>query len=841
MSNHNNQNDDLIEEGIKKGIIKIKDSKIFYPNGKSYNFKDPEEKVRASVFVELVEKYKYPKKRIDTEVLGPRREPKLPADIVIYEGDDKESVFIVVETKTGTTIKDIEEAKREGLGNSNLLNTKYLLVVCGTERMTYNIEKHPSTVAKLEKYRIADVPIKYGKAPKYRYKRGDPEHELKEASFKELDKKFHLCHDEIWEGGKRDPAVAFDEISKLLITKLYDERFTPHDEYYKFQIGTYEETKDVTKRIKEVYDSVQKKNSDVFKTKIELPDNVIFRIVEHLQNISLRNTDLDAKGRAFESFLGKLFRGEYGQYFTARQIVEFMVDFIDPDEDDFLIDPACGSGGFLLYSMKHVLNKIQKRYKTDKETINRINWEFAHKQIFGIEINDRIARVAMMDMVIHEDGHSNIDCNDALDDYDTFDPKKAIKPNKYDILLTNPPFGKRIKSNDKHYFKNYFLTKGNKGNVKKSEMSEILFIERCLDLIKEGGKIGIVLPDSAFTNKGNIPVVEYLTKKTKILGVVSVPQHTFIPYGSMSKTSLLFLQKLKEGEKAEDYPIFMAHVEHVGYDATRREDINDLPQILKEFKQFEKDTKGYPKYKQLKNDLWIAKIKFSQLKNKLDVEAYSKDYLDIIEKIEKAKRERGYDVLPLFEVSENIFAGVGPKKSDYNKQGIAIIKTATVSKITGKVGYVNWFGIQFVDEKKYKTSKKFIEVNDILIQSVAHTKEYIGDKIAIVDKIPKEFEYLLALSKFLIVRPNVSKIDPVYLFVYLSSDYGRKQFKHFIRGMTAEIYEFDMKNIFVITPPRPEQKRIVKDFLKEVQDYFKFREELRITKENLDTIGENII
>jgi len=99
----------------------------------------------------------------------------------------------------------------------------------------------------------------------------------------------------------------------------------------------------------------------------------------------------------------------------------------------------------------------------------------------------------------------------------------------------------------------------------------------------------------------------------------------------------------------------------------------------------------------------------------------------------------------------------------------------------------------------------------------------------------------LALSKFLIVRPNVSKIDPVYLFVYLSSDYGRKQFKHFIRGMTAEIYEFDIKNIFVITPPKPEQKRIVKDFLKEVQDYFKFREELRITKENLDTIGENII
>ncbi|GAH08303.1 unnamed protein product, partial [marine sediment metagenome] len=135
--------------------------------------------------------------------------------------------------------------------------------------------------------------------------------------------------------------------SKLIITKLYDERYIPHGEYYKFQIGTYEEPKDVAKRIKEIYETVQKKNSGVFKAKLELPDAMIFRIVEHLQDISLRITDLDAKGRAFENFLGKLFRGEYGQYFTPRQIVEFMVEIIDPDENDYLIDPACGSGGFV--------------------------------------------------------------------------------------------------------------------------------------------------------------------------------------------------------------------------------------------------------------------------------------------------------------------------------------------------------------------------------------------------------------------------------------------------------------------------------------------------------------
>ena len=835
QKNNNWQDDPMIKLGLEKGIIKLKDNKIIYPNKKSYNFKDPEEKVRARVFVELVEKYKYPIKRLDTEVYPPRREPKLPADIVVYEDDEKEKVFIVVETKADSTKKDLEVGKREGLGNANLLNAKYLLVVCASEWMPYNLIKRPSTATKLEKYRIADIPVKYGKEPKFRFKRGDKDNELRKATFKELDSKFQLCHDEIWEGGKRDPAVAFDEISKIIITKLYDERYTPHGEYYKFQIGTYEEPKEVAARIKEIYKTVQKRNFEVFKGKIELPDSIIFRIVEHLQDISLRNTDLDAKGRAFEQFLGKLFRGEYGQYFTPRQIVEFMVSVLDPDEMDYIIDPACGSGGFLLYSMKHVLHKITKKYKEDKETIDRLNWDFSYKQIFGIEINDRIARVAMMDMVIHEDGHSNIECNDALEDYSKFDPRKAIKPNKYDIVLTNPPFGKRIKSTEKKYFKNYILAKN-----KKSEMSEIFFVERCLDLVKEGGKVGIVLPDSAFTNKSNIPVVEYLLKKAKLLAVVSIPQLTFIPYGSMSKTSLLFLQKLKENEKVKDYPIFLAHVEHVGYDATRREDKNNLPRVLKEWFIYKKNPLQYPIFKQLDSDLWIAKINFSQLKNKLDVEAYSKDYLDILEKINLLGKKRGYRILPLSDVCSTIFPGVGPKKSDYGGKGIPIIKTGTVIKITDRIGYINWSSIQFVNKKKYKNSKKFLQKNDILLQSVAHTKEYIGDKITILDDFPKEYKEILALSKFLVIRPDSKKINPYYLFVYLSSDFGRKQFKHFIRGMTAEIYEFDIKNVLVLVPPEKQQERIAQQFLSNREKYLKLRKEIIDAKKSLDDLEKEI-
>jgi len=240
----------------------------------------------------------------------------------------------------------------------------------------------------------------------------------------------------------------------------------------------------------------------------------------------------------------------------------------------------------LLYSMRHVLNKVTEKYKEDKETIDRLNWDFSHKQIFGIEINDRIARVAMMDMVIHEDGHSNIECNNALISYKDFDPAKKLEPNKYDIVLTNPPFGAFIKDED-------ILRDFELGKDRKAQRTEILFIERCLDLLKSGGKMGIVLPDGILTNSSLQYVRDFINKNAKILAVVSLPQLAFVSSGAGVKASLLFLQKKKEGEKASNYPIFMAIAEHIGYDATGRPDSNDLPKILEEYRKFEKNPKNY--------------------------------------------------------------------------------------------------------------------------------------------------------------------------------------------------------------------------------------------------------
>jgi type I restriction enzyme M protein len=565
--------------GVKTGYLRIKDNRIEYTySKKEYAFGDPEEKVRAATYVNLIEYYQYSPKRIDVEVFPPRREPKLPADIVVFEDDERENPYIVVEVKASSQKIQIDEAKREGLGNSNLLNAKYLLLACGDETLAYDVAKKPS-FGNLDKCMVADIPKKYGKVPKYKYKKGDPSWELRKASFNELSNKFQLCHDEIWEGGKRDPAIAFDEISKLMLAKIYDERFTPTDEYYKFQVGTFEEPTEVAKRIREeLYKEAQQKEPDVFRTDIELSSEIIFRIVKVFEDISLIHTDLDAKGRAFESFLGTLFRGEYGQYFTRREIVQFMVSMLDSDERDLIIDPACGSGGFLLYSLELVRNKIRQRYRGDQRTIDRIDWDFAHNQIFGIEVNDRIARVAMMDMVIHDDGHSNIEAHDALDDYKHFDKRKDIRPRKYSLVLTNPPFGAVIK--DERILSNFEL-----GKDRGRQRTEVLFIERCLDLLRPGGRMGIVLPDGILTNTSLQYVRDFIRKKAKILAVVSLPQTAFVPAGSGVKASLLFLEK-KWTEEEKSYPIFMAIAEHVGYDATGRPDTNDLPSILEKYRLF---------------------------------------------------------------------------------------------------------------------------------------------------------------------------------------------------------------------------------------------------------------
>lgn len=580
--------DKYIEIDIEKNRISYKTRE----GTKSYFSNKSEEQVRAEFYSELIYKYNYDPKRIGFEVEVPRRKPSDWADIIVYEDDNGKKPYITVECKKDEISEsEIKQSIEQVFGNANSLRSKYAIVVAGSVRIAFDVANYPPS--EREKNAISDIPIRYGKVPKYTYQKGAPEivygtgdRDLKKPTRQELLIKFQQCHDIIWEGGKRNPAEAFDEMSKLMFCKIWDERWiTKKAKYYKFQVGTHETKKEIASRVIGIYNRTQELEPGVFLDPIKVGDSIIYSIIQILQEISLSKADLDAKGEAFEYFLGKIFKGEMGQYFTPRDIARFMVSFLAPNEFDYVIDPACGSGGFLLEVLEQVrttlFNELEER---DAERRWR---DFALEQVWGIEINSQLSRVAMMNMILHEDGHTNIDNDDALDIPQVW-VKEGIKKNfskKFSLLLTNPPFGSVIKWEEKQYMEGYTLGKG-----RKSQKAEILFIERCLDFLKAGGRLGIVLPDGISTNASLQYVRDFILERAQILGIVSLPQGAFSYYGSGVQASLVFLRKKKEDEKIpENYPIFMAEAKHIGYDTTGRPDKNEFPEILKAWEAFKKD------------------------------------------------------------------------------------------------------------------------------------------------------------------------------------------------------------------------------------------------------------
>ncbi|MBI5573000.1 MAG: N-6 DNA methylase [Elusimicrobia bacterium] len=572
-------------------LVQIKDNKVTYlAINKSYRATDPEEQVRISIYQELIKKYKYPKEKIDLEVIVPRRKPEDKADIIVYEDDEKKNPYLVVECKKdGITDAEYKQAIEQVFGNANSIRAKFACVVAGNTRTVFDVSEFKPS--EREKNVVADIPIKYGKVPKYKFLKGDKNHELIKVSKDDLMRALGKAHDTIWQGGKYDPTDSFDEISKLLFCKLSDEKEeTIKGDPYKFQIGTHETADEVFKRIDSIYQKAKKKASEVFQENIKLDSEIVYSVVEHLQSINFNKTDLDTKGIAFETFLGNYFKGEMGRYFTPREVIRFSIKMLNPKTDQLILDPACGSGGFLLNAMDFIREYAQKEFSDDPIESYRMWHDFAKENLYGIEISDKIARVCKMNMIIHDDGHTNIISTDSLSDFEDIQKiRQNFKKNKFDLILTNPPFGANVKGKEKPYLEKYEL-----GKNKKNQSTEVLFIERCLDFLKEDGKMAIVLPDGILTNSSLQPVRDFLMKKSQILAVVSLPQFAFAHFGAGVKTSLVFLRKKDESEKLEKYPIFMSIAEHIGYDATGRKDtINDLDTIYEEYKKFSKNPKEY--------------------------------------------------------------------------------------------------------------------------------------------------------------------------------------------------------------------------------------------------------
>ena len=581
----------LLLEGIEKGLITISDDnktvKYIHQN-KPRNLNNPEEKVQVEAFLRLVLEYGYPVEHIEQFVMVTMGADKREADIIVYEDSEKTKPKIIVECKKQeVSQQEFNQAVNQGFSYANALSgtIKYIWVYSELLSEIYRFDKekdNKESLQDLPKFGSDSVApynfVKGGGVKEYTDDTGKKHtqkfKDIKTVNEEELTRRFKQAHGALWAGGQLNPSEAFDELDKLIFCKIWDEKYNIVDgklkprkkgEIYDFQIikeATETKTNEsLARRIKAIYAAGKNFDKEVFKDDIRLTNERIRTIVNYLQEINLSATDLDSKGRAFETFMGSFFRGEFGQYFTPRVIVQFIVESLPITNNSVVLDTSCGSGGFLLHALDKVRRQADKEYpdyKTDVEDHKAWHdyWHtFAEKNLYGIEINEQIARTAKMNMIIHDDGHTNVISVDGLiTDNEVFEitKNKGFKYDAFDFIITNPPFGSSVKENEKHYLKNFFLGKkqvdwldykNGKVSNRNNQSTEVLFIEQCYNYLAEDGYLAAVLPDGILTNSSLQYVRDAIEDWYRLVAVVSMPQTAFSATGAGVKSSVLFVKK----------------------------------------------------------------------------------------------------------------------------------------------------------------------------------------------------------------------------------------------------------------------------------------------------------
>lgn len=531
----------------------------------------------------LVDDYGYPKENIQTrpqyrvKVRPSDVKKEYPVDIAVFNDSThtEDNVHIIIECK--------KKNRKDGLSQLQdyLRFSKAYLGVWfnGEERLyLHKIERD----GKILFDEIPNIP-RYGErvedVGKFKRKDLKPAENLK-PTFKTI--RNYLAANAV--GITRDEVFA-SQIINLIFCKIYDERFTKPDDTVKFRAGIDEDDEEVRKRILELFEQVKKQYSDV----IDVADSVLLDakclkyIVGELQLYSLKDSSRDAVGEAFEIFIGPSLKGSQGQFFTPRNVVNMVINMIDPDTDEKILDPACGSGGFLVESLRYVWNKLEKKaidLGWPEAEIEAEKQKVAIKNFRGIDKDNFLSKVAKAYLAILGDGRGGVHCENSLDKFSNWSTKtrEDICEGTFDVIVTNPPFGKKLAIDTTEILELYDLghkwkqnTDGNfvmEGLVDK-QPPQILFIERCFQMLKPGGRMGIVLLESIFGMPKYQYVVEYIRKKSKILAVVTLPEDLFQPH-THAKCCVLICKKYKEDESFEscnDYDIFMSDVKWCGHDS----------------------------------------------------------------------------------------------------------------------------------------------------------------------------------------------------------------------------------------------------------------------------------
>lgn len=593
------------EPDVAIAAIIVEQGKILdFIDGKTQRRETPEEYVRQEIAKSLVREYRYSKADIEVEFtirLGTRK-PR--ADLVIFPPQTphkQEHAEIIVECKA-PSVKAAD--KNEGVEQLRSYmaacpNVAYGMWTNGVERFCY---RRVVSEGKVNTEEVSDLP---------EFGRGDEDedrprfNQLKPATSDTLLFGFRRCHNYIAGNQGLQKPQAFWELLKLIFCKIHDERHNDEVEFFAAATerhGVNGPIK-VQKRLGSLFTQVKNDYPTIFKASegIELKPVVLAYLVTQLQMYSLLESDIDVKGRAYEEIVGSNLRGDRGEFFTPRNVCRMAVSMLDPGEKQVCLDPACGTGGFLITAMNHVIEKIRKAEmekwgnkldRAETAVAERIR-KFAGHCIVGIDFNPELVKASKMNMVMNNDGEGGLFQANSLESPATWDAELRARNvmGHIDLLFTNPPFGSKIPITDPSILEKCDLGHSwsydkssdrwrKTGTVQRSQPPEILFIERCVRFLKPGtGRAAIVLPDGILGSPGLGYVRDWILRNTRVLASIDLHPDTFQPFVSV-QTSLLVVQRKTEEQinlesaagRLNDYEVFMAVANHVGHD--KRGNIN---------------------------------------------------------------------------------------------------------------------------------------------------------------------------------------------------------------------------------------------------------------------------
>ena len=772
------------------------------PMNRTEGYAASEAQIAAEYLVELTHRYGYEPNRIGLEVILP--EQKWRADLVIFHDDERTRPYAIIEFKRGDiTDSEFDRAIEQvcSYGASSKFRPNFVGVVTGQTRRFLDLSLRDGTLEH-EANIIADLPQRYGKPEEFRFRKGT-NNDVPAVNKEVLISIFKKCHQTLWGGGKLSPSEAFGELCKIIFVKMSDEQINRENgEPYQFQTKTYEPNDKLYERIRSIYEVQQQREPDVVADNIKIDAPTLRTIVSHLEGINLSKTAPDAKGAAFEMFTSDFFKRQSGQHLTPREIIDFAIQMVQPRNDERILDPACGSGGFLFRSLDHIRKEMNDHHDNSEKYSE--DWQApTKKQLFGIEVNKEIARVAKMNMILHNDDHTNIIITDALQELESIRERTGnneFKEQSFDLVLTTPPFGGMVPLSENPYLEDYELgsqkNKAGQVSMRKSQRTEILFIERIWKFLKPGtGRAAVIIPDGILTSSSLQEVRDFLLERFQISAIVSLPQTAFTYFGTSVKASIVFLHRRTGAKKmSDDEVIFMALPELIGYDATGRKIENQLPEVLNQYRASRENLEPSPAKALISEEkLQCFAVERGKVNNRLDPYFYQPRFENLL----AALRQGPYKILGnIAKLCHQKW-----KTEEHLEETFRYIEINNVNRDTGEASFS-----EVLTKEAPSRAQMMVQKDDII---VSLTRPYHGS-IALIDD---DLEGCIVSTGFAVLREiKDSILSRLYLYSVLRSQLCLDQMlQRSSGGSYPAITKNQLMQILIPIPPLDRQEKLVEE------------------------------